>query len=285
MGSWLLVIEREGFAPVRYPLLLLRQEAHALPAPLRLLTPAQVGDGFVYVAGGLTVLGNDGKARTTWPPSRAWVDGCLIGRDEVTVGEYAAFAQALLARGVAPEEVQALLPRQNLRSDFLWMVRDGAIVRHEVMADPATPVGGLSWTDAMAYAAWRSQRDGRRYRLPSSDEWARAGRGADGRRYPWGTVFDWRRCVGGRWPGHAEQSWAAPAGSAPDDTSPFGVRDLCGNLEEWIGGDWGGGRGRRGGCWGLGGLIDFHLANHGTAGPSDVNLTRGFRLACDLPGE
>jgi serine/threonine-protein kinase len=286
MGSWLLVIERDGCVPVRYPLLVMRQEAHALPAPLRLLRPAQVGDGFVYVPGGFTVLGNDGKARTAWPPHRKWVDGFLIGRDEITVAEYAAWLQDVLAHGATTDEVLARAPRQNPRDGFYWMVEGGRL-RSRLPEGPNFPVGGISWNDAMAYAEWRSGRDGRRYRLATNDEWQRAGRGADGRRYPWGTVFDWRRCVGGRWPGHGEQPWAAPAGSAPDDMSPFGVRDLCGNLEEWIGDGWNGGqsRGRRGGCWGLGGLIDFHLANHGTASAMDVNLSRGFRLACDLPRE
>ncbi len=39
------------------------------------------------------------------------------------------------------------------------------------------PAVGVSWYDAVAYAAWLSRRTGRRYRLPSDAEWAYAAAG------------------------------------------------------------------------------------------------------------
>ena len=57
----------------------------------------------------------------------------------------------------------------------------------------------------------------------------------DGRRYPWGDVFDWSFTVGRRslekplGPGGIP----APAGSCPLDESPYGVSDMAGNVSEW----------------------------------------------------
>ncbi|MFB6350823.1 MAG: formylglycine-generating enzyme family protein, partial [Bradymonadaceae bacterium] len=50
------------------------------------------------------------------------------------------------------------------------------------------PVFGVRWDDARAYARWRSERDGRAWRLPTEFEWEKAARGVDGREYPWATT-------------------------------------------------------------------------------------------------
>jgi serine/threonine protein kinase len=42
------------------------------------------------------------------------------------------------------------------------------------------PVVCVSWDDALAYAQWRSQRDNKRYRLPSRAEWEMATAGGNG---------------------------------------------------------------------------------------------------------
>ncbi|MEM7261287.1 MAG: SUMF1/EgtB/PvdO family nonheme iron enzyme, partial [Planctomycetota bacterium] len=48
------------------------------------------------------------------------------------------------------------------------------------------PIFSVTYDDAEAYCAWRSERDGRQYGLPTDEEWEKAARGTDGRLFPWG---------------------------------------------------------------------------------------------------
>ncbi len=93
------------------------------------------------------------------------------------------------------------------------------------------PVESVSWFDAVAYARWRSSRDGVAYRLPTEAEWEKAARGVDERYFPWGDRFDATFCkMRDSRPGYCQPE---PVGAFKTDESPYGVRDLGGGMRCW----------------------------------------------------
>ena len=87
----------------------------------------------------------------------------------------------------------------------------------------AYPVFGIDVESAIAYAAWKSEKTGKKYRLPTEAEWEKAARGTDGRAYPWGDRFDASFCkMRESRTGNAKPE---PSGAFEVDASPYGARE------------------------------------------------------------
>jgi formylglycine-generating enzyme required for sulfatase activity len=116
---------------------------------------------------------------------------------------------------------------------------------------------------ARAYCVWRGGD------LPTVNEWVRAARGDDDRRYPWGGLYDASKAnLKG-----AEDGFAGPApvSAFAESASPFGAVQMAGNVYEWLrSGD------LRGGYW-LGRAEELEIDFAESNAPSTANEHDGFR--------
>ncbi len=177
---------------------------------------AHTPPGMALVPGGYCLLGTDDSDadEDVKPLRRVFVPSFYMDRHEVTNSEYRKFDPA---HHFDPEQ-----------GDL--------------------PVTGVTYDQAAAYAHWAGKR------LPTEEEWEKAARGTDGRRYPWGNIWDPHRVAQRADPiGHATPTPAArtlrsnhfvgcnlgpprvrPVGSVSDGISPYGCCDMAGNAWEWV---------------------------------------------------
>jgi formylglycine-generating enzyme required for sulfatase activity len=169
---------------------------------LRIAIALVVAEGMIRIPAGSFVMGG-GVEDDEHPAHRVSISSFLIDRDEVTRAQYekcvaAAACGPAAAYGHGTDEVA---------------------------------VTGVSWLDATAYCRFVGKR------LPTEAEWEYAARGSDGRIYPWGNEPRCDQANFGNFEGEGRcpQNPGKPVkvGSYPG-TSPFGVRDLAGNVWEWV---------------------------------------------------
>ena len=141
-----------------------------------------------------------------WPANTVTVLPFALDRTEVSNEEYAQFVKE--TNHPAPEDWNGNEPFTGKEQ---W------------------PVRYVSYEDAEAFAAWRSKRDGARYRLPSEEEWefaARNGGDAATTVFPWGTQWT---------PDLANIKFTEPkiVSSHPQGGTKQGVLNMIGNVGEW----------------------------------------------------
>ena len=160
----------------------------------------------IDIPGGPFKMGRDDGPKTEAPTHQATVGQFAMDKDEVTNFEYAQFVRDMNYQ-----------PPQN------W---GGA---RPPKGQELQPVAFVSYDDAMAFAAWRSKRDGVTYRLPTEEEWEYAARnGEQDNVYPWGNSWEANRA------GTQESGLTAqPVGTYPLGKNRWGVEDLVGNVWEW----------------------------------------------------
>jgi eukaryotic-like serine/threonine-protein kinase len=243
-GAYLITIRSPGHVDARYPVLLGRGAHHDVTVPL--YKPDQIGEGFVYVPGGVVSLGGDPEAIDPMPRQEVVVEDFAIAEFPVTIRQYCAFLdeleraspQTVMHR--APHDMQGAEGMAVRRGPEGWepldkMIEGGARKLFPIEAGHLwrVPVHLVNWFDAREYCRWLSQKLGAKIRLPTEAEWEKAARGADGRFYPWGDQFDPTFCLMRESRPFMQQP--EPVGSFPTDVSPYGVRDMAGGMREWVG--------------------------------------------------
>jgi eukaryotic-like serine/threonine-protein kinase len=243
-GSYLVTLKMPGYRDARYPVLLARGSHHE--AEVKLYTDAEIGEGFIYVPGGIAIFGGDPEAYDPLSRRVLAVQDFAIATFPVTMGSYCAFLDDIDRRSAeafakrAPHDLrgsEGLIVHRG--PDGRWHPDPQIIEGDARKAFPLdehlerVPACLIDWFDAVAYCKWASEKTGALVRLPTELEWEKAARGADGRFYPWGDRFDPTFCLMRESRSYVPQP--EPIGTFPTDESPYGVHDMAGGMREWVG--------------------------------------------------
>ncbi|MEU8272509.1 SUMF1/EgtB/PvdO family nonheme iron enzyme [Sphaerisporangium sp. NPDC049002] len=164
-------------------------------------------------------------------------------RFPVTVGRYSRFLKAVRQHGSHEWDHPGKPPAYSHEP---WQER---LKVQDYFTDRAYenhPVICVNYWSAYAFARFEGKR------LPTSLEWEAAARGSDGRLFPWGDDIDldivncadtwsgqplityeaWREELDG---GRLSQAMPGPVDAHPGNVSPFGIREMAGNVWEITG--------------------------------------------------
>jgi len=278
-GSYLLHVRAPGHEDLHFPVLIGRDSQ--LEKVIELWPEGTTPAGFAWIPPGPTILEGDPTHRAILerdPAARLVVDveGFFIRRTELTLGEWFEFINdpetLIRIKAAQAKGWTVFLPRHY--------DHEGPYAKpHQERWIPSRPldcpVYGISREDIKAYLLWRNKRtasegDPWLWALPTSAQWERAARGADGRIYTWGNRYSPDLCHS-QASRHGDSTIHYPARFEPRDESPFGVFDMIGSRREWTGG------GLKGGSWGDGTPRYFRASFTDGLGDGYFNYTTGFR--------
>ncbi len=201
-------------------------------------------EGMVMVPAGSFFMGCDNEGVPCEPnetPGRSvYVGAFWIDETEVTVAQY---EKCVEAGGCSTQGLTIAFTDGQEQPVWSDHCNYGRVQPN----NDQHPINCVTWEHARVYCDWAGKR------LPTEEEWEKAARGTDRRIYPWGNtiysnanptanvadqaagrLFKWDFVVEGYDDGF---SGSAPVGSfSPLGDSPYGAKDMSGNLAEWTDG-------------------------------------------------
>ena len=219
----------------------------------QMLFAESIGIQLAVIPAGSFLMGSpeneEGRSGDESPQHRVQISREFrLGRTEVTKGQFAAFVRDTGYRTEAEKDGKGgygFDPETGTFEqdpEYTW----------QNPGFPQTddhPVVNVSWNDAQEFLKWLSQKDGRRYRLPTEAEWEYACRAGSTTRYWNGDDAEGLAKIANVADGTAKakfDSWTtitardgfvvtAPVGRFP--ANKFGLHDMHGNVWEWCA-DW-----------------------------------------------
>jgi len=287
-GSYLILARSVGHEDQRFPACVRRRTETKVE--IRLNRDDTTPDGFVYVPAGSFKYGGYQPGVFARPRCDLVLPAFFMARKEVTFGEYLEFLNA-------PETLEAIERKDIRPTQHLPRIITGALVKREVpefgglcvrqVGTNDTPLMGVSYDDVVKFLAWKNGKaaaagDAWEYVLPTEEQWEKAARGVDARRFPWGNRFDFSLTVS-KYSEFPKDNLMGeePGGIEPRDESPYGILDMAGSRLEWT---------RtaderapdffilRGGAWSARRDLSYHLANRITSLRNRQSGKFGFRL-------
>ena len=216
-------------------------------------TPKQAGREIAGKDGAPMVLVPEGEFRYGDNEQRRSLSAFYMDKYEVSTTQYAKFMVAAGAKEPA-----------------YWPT--SVLVSHG-----QKPVIGVSWNEADAYCRHYGKR------LPTEQEWEKAARGTDGRKYPWGNAEPTNRHANFN-RGYAFNNYdvLVNVGSLEEGKSPYGIYDMAGNVWEWTSSDYDNSdKVLRGGSWYTRAIL-LESTNRNRDTPSHQDDRLGFRCAQDV---
>jgi formylglycine-generating enzyme required for sulfatase activity len=193
--------------------------------------------GMVLIIGGKFAMGTDDGMPFEGPVHQVDVSSFYIDEREVTVADFARFADET---GYQTEAEKFGWSGVFVVKDHGWQKVDGATWRYpegpgSKASEPNEPVTQVSWNDVAAYAKWSGKR------LPTEAEWEFAARGGlSGKTYAWGDELrPGGKPVANWWQGSfpdsdiAEDGFAGRAAVGSFAANGYGLFDVAGNVWEW----------------------------------------------------
>jgi iron(II)-dependent oxidoreductase len=152
-----------------------------------------------------------------------------IARTPVTQAEFAAFTEAggYEKQEFWSNESWAWRTRKQARHPEYWRRTVDGWQRRAfdqwVILEPNWPMVHVNWHEASAWCRWAGRR------LPTEAEWELAASGIEKRRYPWGEEFPTADHANL----DANRLECLDTAEYPAGDSPFGCRQMLGNVWEW----------------------------------------------------